>query len=455
MRRPSSFAARASQLQAATTGAVPTTRHTRIRATSTEPPLPPPASATSCFRGPKPTVDLTLPETAAQLFPATPPSRVFVVPYRNRLQHKFFFSRHMTYLLEDQEDYLVVFVHQCDARTFNRGAIKNLGFMAVKQRYPDDYANMTFVFNDVDTMPFDKLFEYQTVRGVAMHYYGFRHALGGIVAMKGCDFERINGFPCYWGWGMEDNVLQARCQRAGILINRDQFYSIGSPEILQLFDGVARIITKVDPLANRSEDVQDGLSTLTGGEYVWSDQSENPADNQHVWANPRMVYVNVHDFQTRLPYDESAHVSRDLRTMTVSTGASASASTGTAGIYAHTGVVHSSEWSHIPSIDVSLHHQLQSRVDQYVHQGRPLPKDLQAAVQQCSEMNRQLDPFALPSARSPPPPPPPSVSPRRPVRAGRSASIASRPASTATKTSATSRSSTTATRQGPPTIWWR
>ena len=60
------------------------------------------------------------------------PKRVFIVPYRSRIQHKFFFSKYMSFILEDQDDYEIYFSHQCDARTFNRGATKNIGFLAIK-----------------------------------------------------------------------------------------------------------------------------------------------------------------------------------------------------------------------------------------------------------------------------------------------------------------------------------
>ena len=72
------------------------------------------------------------------------PTRVFIVPYRNRIQHKFFFCKYMTFLLEDLSDYEILFIHQFDKRTFNRGAMKNIGFLAVKHKYPNDYKNMTF-----------------------------------------------------------------------------------------------------------------------------------------------------------------------------------------------------------------------------------------------------------------------------------------------------------------------
>ena len=146
------------------------------------------------------------------------PKRVFIVPYRNRPQHKFFFSKYMSFILEDKDDYEILFSHQCDARTFNRGASKNIGFIAVKNKYPQHYKDITIIFNDVDTIPFTKIFDYDTTQGVVKHYYGYKYALGGIVVIKGGDFEKINGFPCYWGWGMEDNALQKRCERYNITI---------------------------------------------------------------------------------------------------------------------------------------------------------------------------------------------------------------------------------------------
>jgi hypothetical protein len=85
------------------------------------------------------------------------PKKVFIVPYRNRVQHKFFFSKYMSFILEDEDDYEIYFSHQCDARTFNRGATKDIGFLAVKAKYPNHYQNIDFVFNDVDTIPFNKI----------------------------------------------------------------------------------------------------------------------------------------------------------------------------------------------------------------------------------------------------------------------------------------------------------
>ena len=83
------------------------------------------------------------------------PQYVFIVPYKNREHHKVFFEKYMEYVLEDvdKKTYEIYFSHQTDNRKFNRGAVKNIGFLAMKKKYPRDYKNITFIFNDIDTVP--------------------------------------------------------------------------------------------------------------------------------------------------------------------------------------------------------------------------------------------------------------------------------------------------------------
>jgi hypothetical protein len=241
------------------------------------------------------------------------PKRIFIVPYRNRIQHKFFFSKYMSFILENDEDYEVYFSHQCDARTFNRGATKNIGFIAARNKYPEHYKDITFIFNDVDTIPFSKIFDYNTEHGVVKHFYGFKYALGGIVVMKGADFERTNGFPCFWGWGMEDNAMQKRCDAIGLKVDRSVFYNIGSPEILQLFDGISRIISKKDPWRGENDNGIDGLRTISQLKYTIDEKSENPNDNLFVLHNPKIMYVNISTFLTHIPFGSEEYYTYDLR----------------------------------------------------------------------------------------------------------------------------------------------
>jgi hypothetical protein len=220
----------------------------------------------------------------------------------------------MQFILESEDDYEVYFSHQCDDRGFNRGAIKNIGFLAMKEKYPNDYKQITFIFNDVDTLPFNKIFKYNTVEGVVKHFYGFRFALGGIVAITGADFEKINGFPCYWGWGMEDSALQTRCQHYGIMIDRSVFYPIGSQEILQLFEGINRLLSRGDPTPKNENGMNNvnGLSTIFNLTYQIEDKSPSLRDNVYTVSDFQHAFINITSFDTMLPY-ENDYISYDLR----------------------------------------------------------------------------------------------------------------------------------------------
>lgn len=241
------------------------------------------------------------------------PKIVFIVPYRARPQHKFFFCNYLSSIMSYRNDYEIYFSHQCDFRAFNRGATKNIGFLAIKEKYPDNYKDITFVFNDIDTIPFSTIFDYETIHGVVKHFYGFKYALGGIVSIKGSDFEATNGFPSFWGWGMEDNVLQKRCERIGLQINRSNFYPIGSPEILQLFDGVSRIINKKDPWRATHDDGVDGIQTIHKLVYSIDEKSKVEKDNIHVVHSDKIFVVNIDTFMTGIRFEHDNYYKYDLR----------------------------------------------------------------------------------------------------------------------------------------------
>ena len=199
----------------------------------------------------------------------TIPKKIFIIPYRNRKYLKIHFDKYMEYLLEDipKESYEIFFIHQKDNRPFNRGAIKNIGFLAMRDKYPNDYKNITFVFNDIDTMPLEKNYlNYDTISGVVKHFYGFKFALGGIFSITGADFEKTGGFPNYWAWGLEDNAMQIRVLENNIELDRSEFHDFLDEHILHLPYDIKRILSKQQ--AWRHKGNKEGFSDIKNLNYT-------------------------------------------------------------------------------------------------------------------------------------------------------------------------------------------
>ena len=223
-----------------------------------------------------------------------------IVPYRDRDEQRKFFDLHMRTVLEDY-NYRIIYVHQTDNRSFNRGAMKNIGFTYVKSIYKDHYKDITFVFNDVDTMPYTKtLLNYNTTTGIVKHFYGYTFTLGGIVSIKGSDFEKTNGFPNYWAWGYEDNAFQNRVLQSGLSIDRSNFFPIMDKNILQLKDGITRIVNRgeYDKYVHevQSHNVFDGVNSLYDLSYLVDDS-----------------FLHVTTFQTPTPENPQLTKIHDMR----------------------------------------------------------------------------------------------------------------------------------------------
>lgn len=244
----------------------------------------------------------------------TIPKRVFIIPYRDRKEQMYFFQKYSSIILDDiLKDSEIYFSHQYDNRPFNRGGMKNIGFLAVKSKYPNDYHDINFIFNDVDCLSYKKLFPYETTHGVVAHYYGSIHTLGGIVVIKGSDFERINGFPNFWSWSSEDNVLQERCIQYNMIIDRTNFYEIGSPEVLQLFDGMKRLLSKNDCSRPRNTHIEDGLSTISKLYFTIDKASKNQNDIGFLEEKENTFVVNVYRFTTLNNYKKDNYSLYDIR----------------------------------------------------------------------------------------------------------------------------------------------
>ena len=215
------------------------------------------------------------------------PKFIFIVPYRNREKEKTHFSIYMKYIMEDHDknDYEIYYSHQTDLRPFNRGATKNIGFIAMKNKYPDHYKNITLVFNDIDTLPaFKNTFNYITSSGTVKHFYGFHFALGGIFSITGGDFEQCNGFPNNWGWGLEDNAMLDRVLLHELNVDRNQFHPINSKQVIHLYDTPQRLVSNNDPGNYIKKNFIDNLDKIyelnyTIANHITSNDAHNDPHN--------------------------------------------------------------------------------------------------------------------------------------------------------------------------------
>lgn len=231
------------------------------------------------------------------------PHTVFIIPYRNRLQHKNLFESYFDDLIRYNKwiegvDVELFFTHQCDNRPFNRGGMKNMGLHLLKSRYPRTYKDITMIFHDVDSIPVSpSLIPYKTTMGTVSHYYGFKFVLGGILAIKAGDFERVNGFPCFWGWGLEDNALNDVCIKSGIKIDRSIFFDINDKRISREGESPTRTWSKTEGYRYKTKE-NNGYSTMKNIKWTM--------DNR---------MMNVSSFTTNYDYTDSEFVTSNCKTI--------------------------------------------------------------------------------------------------------------------------------------------
>ena len=252
------------------------------------------------------------------------PKIVFIVPYRDRKEQKHFFMKYMNYILEDykESEYKIFFIHQNDKREFNRGGLKNIGFLVMKNQYKHSYQNITFVFNDIDSVPYKKgLLNYKTKRGTIKHFFGTRKTLGGIVSITGADFEKIGGFPNYWTWGFEDNVLYNRAMLHKLKIDRSTFFPLFNHNIIHLTDNLKRTININHTNFNNSCDEKNNLNSVFSIKYKTNKKDKHVIDINHfdiLLENPRKIITRevnitdnarqidnmIHTFRMQHPYQK-------------------------------------------------------------------------------------------------------------------------------------------------------
>tara|TARA_B100000085_G_scaffold149642_1_gene136064 strand:+ start:452 stop:1261 length:810 start_codon:yes stop_codon:yes gene_type:complete len=220
------------------------------------------------------------------------PKLVFIVPYKNRPEEKLHFSIYMKYILEDynENEYEIYYSHQLENKPFSRGGTKNIGFIAVKNKYPEDYKNITFVFNDVDTVPSEKnMLNFITSKGIVKHFFGFNYTLGGIFSITGEDFEICNGFPNLYGWGLEDNAMNDRVIANNIKIDRSVFYLIGSKKIINFTNDIRKLVDNKDPRDYKEKRFIDNLHNINDLDYTIVFNKENVSKKS---SNEFMININ-------------------------------------------------------------------------------------------------------------------------------------------------------------------
>ena len=145
----------------------------------------------------------------------------FIIPYRNRKEHLNEFIRRFTSFDIDACFYII---HQINPGEFNRGALLNIGFLEVSKINPDGL----IVFHDVDIYPaYWGSIQYDTKKGEIRHPCGHKgENIGGISCFRKEEFEKVNGFPNYWGWGIEDCTAMHRAKKCNIPIDETNFVAL-------------------------------------------------------------------------------------------------------------------------------------------------------------------------------------------------------------------------------------
>lgn len=231
------------------------------------------------------------------------PDIIFLIPYRDREEQKNIFQEKMDIIISKYDKSCeLYYCFQNDERNFNRGALKNIGFLAMKEKYPDHYQNITFVFNDIDTFPTESHYlDYATEKNTVKHFFGFRYALGGIVSIKGSDFELVLGYPNFWGWGYEDTLLNERVKRNGINIDRTNFISINdksNEKIVQLMHDDNKRVFNSKEVSYYRKNISDNLIDIKDLKYTIEDNIINVTYFESKY-NEDAKYNNTYDLIKR------------------------------------------------------------------------------------------------------------------------------------------------------------
>jgi hypothetical protein len=97
--------------------------------------------------------------------------------------------------------------------------------------------------------------------------------LGGIVSITGQDFEKINGFPNFWAWGYEDNMLNDRVKNMNMIIDRSTFFPFADKNILHFYDGYLKQVNKQE-FERYERGTREGINSLFKVKYSVNKETE-------------------------------------------------------------------------------------------------------------------------------------------------------------------------------------
>ncbi|XP_046557921.1 beta-1,4-N-acetylgalactosaminyltransferase bre-4-like isoform X2 [Haliotis rubra] len=151
---------------------------------------------------------------------ASPQRLAIIIPYRDReVNLKILLNNLHRVLQKQQAEYAIFVVEQENGTPFNRGMIKNIGYLEAKALCHFD----CFTFHDVDLVTESERNTYFCGEKALHHsqkldfldyrtWYG--NHFGGVVTFNKTYFSTINGYPnLFFMWGGEDDDLIHRLQK--------------------------------------------------------------------------------------------------------------------------------------------------------------------------------------------------------------------------------------------------